>query len=79
MSVLHPFTVLPMLGQVLLLLTLFQKTPGRWLTYIGMGLLSLIMLIILLIGLLGMNWKMILSTVPFLVFAVLVIVKRRSA
>lgn len=77
-SVLHPFTVLPMIGQLLLLITLFQKTPGKWLTYIGMGMLSLIMLMILLIGLLEMNWKMILSAMPFLVFSVMVIRNRRQ-
>ena len=31
-SVLHPFTILPFLGQVILLITLFQKSPSKLLT-----------------------------------------------
>jgi hypothetical protein len=30
-SAIHPFTVFPLLGQVLLLVTLFQKQPRKWL------------------------------------------------
>lgn len=77
-SILHPFTVVPMIGQLLLFITLFQKMPGKWPTFIGMGMLSLIILMILLIGILGMNWKMILSAIPFLVFSVIIIRNRRK-
>ena len=35
LSVLHPFTLLPLLGQILLLITLFQKNPSKVLTYVG--------------------------------------------
>ena len=36
-SIIHPFTLRPLFGQILLLTTLFQKTPGKWLTFCGDG------------------------------------------
>lgn len=37
MSVMHPFTILPLLGQIALLITLFQKSPNKILTLAGIG------------------------------------------
>lgn len=68
-SVVHPLTILPMAAQLLLLITLFQKTPGRVLTYLGIGGLGLLLLFVLLAGLLGANPKMVLSVLPFLATA----------
>ena len=36
-TVLHPFTVLPPIGQPLLVCTLFQKKPSKILTYTSMA------------------------------------------
>lgn len=69
----HPFVLLPMLGQVLILITLFQKTPGRTLTFIGLTCMSLLMLFILLVGVLGVNLRVILSTIPFVITGILVL------
>ncbi len=74
----HPFTLLPLLGQVLLLITLFQREPSRWLTYIGIACLSLLLVFMFLIGLLSLNFKILLSTIPFIVAAVLAIIEVRS-
>jgi hypothetical protein len=68
-SVLHPFILLPLAGQVLLMVTLFQKTPNKTLTYIGMGGLGILLLFMLVIGLMGFNYRIIASTIPFLVVA----------
>ncbi|MBK9153979.1 MAG: hypothetical protein IPM25_07135 [Chloracidobacterium sp.] len=77
-SAAHPFTLVPLLGQVLLLITLFQKEPSRWLTYIGIACLALLLLMMVLVGVLGSNFKILLSTLPFLVTAVLAIREARK-
>lgn len=80
MSVLHPFIQLPMVGQILLAITLFQKKPARWLSFLGMGLLSLLMLLVFLIGCMSLGkgpWEL-LSALPFLVVAVLTILHHRK-
>lgn len=80
-SIIHPFTVLPLLGQILLLITLFQKTPGKWMTFAGMGGIAVLLVLMFLAGILGTNVKIILSTLPFLTTAFVVIRfhRKRSA
>jgi len=68
-SVFHPLTLIPMIGQILLLVTLFQKTPGKVLTYCGIGAIGILLALMFVIGLLGFNYKVILSTIPFLAIA----------
>ncbi|HSF89567.1 MAG TPA: hypothetical protein VLA46_09135 [Saprospiraceae bacterium] len=77
-SVLHPLTVLPMIGQMLLLITLFQKKPGKILTYAGLAGLGILLSFILLVGALSLNFKIMLSAVPFLVLAVITILHYRK-
>lgn len=72
-SVLHPFTILPLIGQLILIITLFQKTPSKILTYIGIVSLSVLLLFMFLIGLMSMNYKIIFSTIPFIVTSILAI------
>lgn len=69
-SALHPFVLIPLLGQILLLLTLFQKQPGRLLTWIGMAGIGLLLGFMFVIGAIGMHITVALSTIPFLVAAV---------
>ena len=71
LSILHPLTILPLLGQLLLLFTLFQKQPSKKLTYIGITCISILFIIILLVGVLGLNYKVILSSLPFLITAII--------
>jgi len=78
MSVIHPFTVVPFAGQLVLLYTLFQKTPSKILTYIGVACLSVLMLFIFLIGLISLDYKIALSVVPFIVSAVLTVAHHRK-
>lgn len=77
LSVVHPFTLFPLLGQILLLITLFQKEPSKWLTFIGLGCLSLLLLLMVLVGALSMNFKILLSTLPFFLTGILVILEAR--
>jgi hypothetical protein len=78
-SVLHPFIVFPMLAQLLLVITLFQHHPSKWLTYISIGGLGLLLGFMLVIGLISLNLKIILSVIPFLVTAVLAVIHYRKA
>lgn len=75
-SVLHPLTVLPMVGQLLLVITLFQKDPNKRLTYIAIGGLGLLLGFMFIIGWMSLNYKVIGSAVPFLVVAVWTIANR---
>jgi hypothetical protein len=69
-SMIHPFTLIPMLGQLLLIITLFRKNPGKILTTMGMLCLLILLGFMFVIGLLGLNYKIALSTLPFLVVVV---------
>jgi len=77
MSVIHPLTLLPLFGQLILLYTLFQKTPGKIPTYIGLGCLSLLLLFITLVGALSLNYKIVLSTIPFILSGALTVINTR--
>ncbi|MBK9962035.1 MAG: hypothetical protein IPP06_12135 [Saprospiraceae bacterium] len=68
-SVIHPFILLPLVGQILLLVSVFQNKPSHLLTYIGMACLALLLGFMFVIGILGLNYKIIFSTLPFLVVA----------
>ncbi len=72
-SVLHPFVILPLLGQMLLLIALFFNSPGKWLLFAGIVFLSLLPAVILLVGLLSANIKILLSLLPYLVVLILVV------
>lgn len=69
----HPLILIPLMGQLLLIVTLFQKEPYKKLTFIGLGCLSLIILMFLLVGILSINFKIIGSTIPFIVVAILTV------
>jgi uncharacterized membrane protein len=69
LSVLHPFTVLPFIGQLNLLFTLFQKQPGKVLTFIGMGCIGILLALVLFIGIISLNFSILFSAVPFFVVA----------
>jgi hypothetical protein len=78
-SVLHPFTVLPLLGQLVLFISLFVKKHLRLLTFVGLACIGILILFVLLVGVLALNWKIIVSTLPFLTTAVWVLkVNRRQ-
>jgi len=65
MSVAHPFVLFPLFGQILLLITLFQKKPSKWLTYAGIVCLGLLLGMICFIGIISFTWRIFLSTLPF--------------
>lgn len=77
-AVIHPFTVLPVLGQLALLITLFQQTPGKRLTYSGIGGIGLLLALMFVIGVIDLNLKIVASTVPFLAMSVVTVRAHRS-
>lgn len=62
----HPAILIPLAGQLLLIIAAFQKIPQRKLVLPGIGLLALLILFISLIGILAKKPEIILSTLPFL-------------
>lgn len=72
-AVAHPFTVLPMIGQLILLITVFQKKPGKILTYIGISGIGILLAFMFVIGLISLTIKILISTLPFLIIAFLTI------
>ncbi len=73
MSVIHPFTLLPLFGQLLLFTTLWQKQVSKRMTYLGIGCLGLLLLLIFIIGCMGLNLKIMLSAVPFILTSIVTI------
>lgn len=70
-SIIHPLTILPLVGQIFLLITLFQKSPNKKITYFGISCLGFLIGFIFLIGLISINYSIIFSTIPFLVVVLL--------
>ena len=73
LSLLHPFILLPVAGQLLLLFDIIKKNNGKKLSVIAIVLMSLLYLMILFIGLLDMNFKKILSALPFFILSFVII------
>ncbi|HLP11103.1 MAG TPA: hypothetical protein VK177_04165 [Flavobacteriales bacterium] len=65
-SLVHPFILLPLAGQLVLLFCLFQKTPTKWLTMAGTAAIFLLIGFIFMIGLLTLNTKVTLLSLPFM-------------
>lgn len=77
-SAAHPFTLIPLAGQVCLLMTLFQRKPRRLLTYSGIACLGLLLGFMMVIGLLSLHMGILASTIPFGVVAVLAVREQRG-
>lgn len=69
-TVVHPFTIIPLVGQILLLIILFQKKQSKMLTYIGIACLGLLLGLMFFIGITSLNFKILTSTLPFLATAI---------
>jgi hypothetical protein len=70
-TILHPFILFPFIGQILLVATLFQTKPGKILTLTAIAGIGLLMGLMFVIGCLGLNFKILFSTIPFLIVAIL--------
>lgn len=72
-SIVHPFTLIPMLGQLLLLFTIFQKKPSKTLTITGLSFLGLLLGFMFIIGIISLNFRILLSTIPFTALAIITV------
>lgn len=72
-SSIHLLIILPLLGQVLLFLSLFQIKPNKILSYIGISGIGILLILMFVIGLISLNYKIIISTIPFLFVSILAI------
>ena len=70
MSVAHPLVLLPLFGQIILLISLLPRVPHRLLTFLGIAGLGLLLGLICFIGVITRNPKVFLSTLPFIFTAV---------
>jgi hypothetical protein len=77
-SVIHPFIILPIIAQFLLLITLFQKTASEKLTYFSVFGLGLLLGLMLLVGIISLNYKIVISTIPFVLLSILTILNHRK-
>lgn len=66
MSVIHPFILLPILGQIILSITIMQKQVNKRLTLIGTACLFILIGFIFIIGILSLKLSIISSTLPFI-------------
>lgn len=74
----HPLVLIPLIGQILLIVSILKKQPSRRLTLTGLSLIGLLVLMILIAGVLSLNLKIVASTVPFIFVAVVFIRKYRK-
>lgn len=77
-SVINPFIILPVISQFLLLFTLFQKTINRKITYISIFGLGLLIYFLFFVGLISLNYKIALSTLPFIVVSIVSMLHHRK-
>lgn len=77
-SVIHPFIILPIISQFLLLFTLFQKTASKKLTYISIFGLGLLFGFMLFVGIISLNYKIVVSTIPFGFLSILTILHHKK-
>lgn len=78
LAVLHPMIVLPFIGQVLLLITLFQKKPNKLYTILSLIFLGMLIVFISVVGLLSLNMKITIASFPFIVISILILKQIRT-
>ena len=66
----HPLILLPLAGQLILLIAACLKKPDRRMALAGQLMLSILVGLILIVGLLDLNSRIILSTAPFIIASV---------
>ncbi|NNF33761.1 MAG: hypothetical protein HKN68_06615 [Saprospiraceae bacterium] len=70
LDAIHPFTLIPLLGQVMLCTTLLGSKVSKKTTYAAIAFLALLILLISFIGLMNENIKVLISTFPFIAFSI---------
>lgn len=76
-DLIHPFVILPFLGQLILLIAILKKQTPRWLIIIGILFLGILLLLLLLIGILARDAKIIGFALPYVLLSILYFVRSR--
>lgn len=66
-NIAHPFVLIPLLGQIVLLLAFFQKKPNKKCISTGMICISILLGFMVAIGIWTWNYKILLSTLPYFI------------
>lgn len=69
----HPVILLPLIGEILLIITLFQTKISKVLLFTGMACLSVIMIIIFIVGIASLNIKIFASSIPFFIISFIIL------
>lgn len=72
LAIVHPLILLPLLGQLLIFITLFQSIPSKKLMYIGITCLGILFGMMTFIGIMSLKWTIFLSTLPFWIIVVMI-------
>lgn len=67
----NPLILAGSLAQLILVLAIFHLIKNKYVIMFAIGMLDIIVLLILLAGLLTVNWKIIISTLPPICFSVM--------
>lgn len=67
---LQPLVIIPLAGQMMLAYTLYQSEPDRKLIHMGIACIGFLMLFILIAGIMGPNFKIIGSILPFILTSI---------
>ncbi len=78
LSVIHPFTLMPLAGQLMLVYTLIQEKPSKRITYIAIACIGILFALMFFIGAMGLNIKILGSTLPFIITALIAILHYRK-
>lgn len=70
-SIIHPLVVLPLIGQIILLLALLKTNTHKYLVLIGIFGIFLLFAMIFIVGVLSMKFKIMFSVVPFFILALI--------
>ncbi len=65
-SILHPFTIIPILGQQCLIVTIFQRMPDKKLIYFSIFALGILLVFMFIVGIIALKYRIIISTIPFI-------------
>jgi hypothetical protein len=77
-SLQNPLFILAFIGQILILISVFNSNHSNGLIFLGIKLLGVIVLLILIFGIFLLSIKMIVSTIPFICVVILYILKAKS-
>jgi hypothetical protein len=73
LDVMHPFILLPLFSQLILLITLFQDKPNKILVFSCIAGLSLLLVFLFFIGIISFNFKIWIFSLPFVIITLIAI------